>query len=397
MSLFYLGHPKETDLALFAGGELGPLARWRIERHLQSCEACQTDVADFFHLQSDLEELGELPSSVDWDAMALRIREAVAEADETQTEPAGGFFQKPLAWQLGLATAAVFCGFIVIQQFPMQVDEPELMTAVQEQDGLSSGAEAAIEAELPAAVGGSLAPAEALNEVRSVDQKRKSQSFADVDSLAPAPSQERSQAIGAEKKNFELAARTEEALPGDRMSAAAPPPAAPKPARESARMASNLRENSNARIGADRDALQGARGRTANATVSPTRQKPAQRKDDAVMNIALADRAAGPAALREEFDQPVGEKEESSADELRLAKARVVPSERRAARMEGQGAQLGAAFAVQPDGLGHVDHACHERRRDGRGREDGWRCSLPSGGCGDGPHHDYRCLCAIEQ
>ena len=23
MSLFYVGHPKETDLALFAGGELG--------------------------------------------------------------------------------------------------------------------------------------------------------------------------------------------------------------------------------------------------------------------------------------------------------------------------------------------------------------------------------------
>ena len=37
MSAFFLQHPKETDLALFAGGELGPFARWRIERHIETC------------------------------------------------------------------------------------------------------------------------------------------------------------------------------------------------------------------------------------------------------------------------------------------------------------------------------------------------------------------------
>ena len=125
MSLFYVGHPRETDLALFAGGELGPLSRWRIEKHLQSCEPCRTAVADFFHLQGDLEELSELPSSVDWAGMSLRIRKAVAEAGETQSEPVRGrFFPKPPAWQLGLATAAVICGFIVVRQFPLPEAEP---------------------------------------------------------------------------------------------------------------------------------------------------------------------------------------------------------------------------------------------------------------------------------
>ena len=125
MSLFYVGHPRETDLALFAGGELGPLSRWRIEKHLQSCEPCRTAVADFFHLQGDLEELNELPLSVDWAGMSLRIRKAVAEAGETQSEPVRGrFFPKPPAWQLGLATAAVICGFIVVRQFPLPEAEP---------------------------------------------------------------------------------------------------------------------------------------------------------------------------------------------------------------------------------------------------------------------------------
>ena len=360
MSLFYIGHPKETDLALFAGGESGPLTRWRIERHLQSCEDCQTDVADFFHLQDDLEELAHLPSSIDWGAMSLRIREAVAESGEAQAEPAAGFFQKPLAWQLGLATAAVFCGFVVIQQYPLQVVEPELMTAAKEQDVALSGARALDDAESSVAVGGSMAPEELLNEIQSADQKQKRQAFSDVDALTPTSSQERAQRIGAEKKNFDLAARTEEALPGDRFRSAAPPPASAEPAKESARLASDLRANKNTRVSGGRDGLYEARGRAANAPApaAPARQVEAEgqlkarRKDDAVMTIALADAVTGPAALREEFDQPVGAKEEASADELRMANAAAVPAEKRAALAKGQSAQLGASFAAQPGGMG---------------------------------------------
>lgn len=364
MSLFYIGHPKETDLALFAGGESGPLTRWRIERHLQSCEACQTDVADFFHLQDDLEELAHLPSSIDWDAMSLRIREAVAEAGEVEPEPAPGFFQKPLAWQLGLATAAVFCGFIVIQQYPMPVAEEQVMTASNEQNAGLSTARSLEDAEMPVAVGGSLASTESLNEIQSADLKQKSQSFSDLDALASTPAQERAQSVGAEKKNFDLAVRTEEELPGDRFRNLAPPPAA-EPESEPARLASDLRANKNARVGGGRDALYGARKRVANAPApaAPVRQVEAEgqlkarRKDDAVMTIAMADIVTGPASLREEFDQPVGEKKEVSADEVQLAKAGVAPAEQRMTRAEGQSAeigaqQFGASFAAQPGGLG---------------------------------------------
>lgn len=169
MSLFYVGHPRETDLALFAGGELGPISRWRIEKHLQSCEPCRTAVADFFHLQGDLEELSELPSSVDWAGMSLRIRKAVAEAGETQSDPVRGhFFPKPSAWQLGLATAAIICGFIVVRQFPLPEAEDAVITATDEQNAVSREART-LEGGGSLAPGGSAAPSESFSTPSSRD------------------------------------------------------------------------------------------------------------------------------------------------------------------------------------------------------------------------------------
>src|SRR5690606_25544702 len=102
MSAFFLGHPKETDLALFAGGEAGPLARWRIERHVESCERCQTLVADFFHLESELSALAELPD-VDWNRLAESIEARLADA-RASGAPAEPRRAVP-AWGLGLAAA----------------------------------------------------------------------------------------------------------------------------------------------------------------------------------------------------------------------------------------------------------------------------------------------------
>ena len=133
MSLLFVGHPKETDLALFAGGELGPLARWRIERHLQRCEWCRDTVADFFHLQGDLAELAELPS-LDWDGMAHQIRERLEEsapagADPITEAPVAESPRhapvRPLVWRLGFAMAAVVSVAVVVYQIPRR-PEPNM-------------------------------------------------------------------------------------------------------------------------------------------------------------------------------------------------------------------------------------------------------------------------------
>ena len=40
-------HPGEDMLALFAGGDLGLLERWRVRSHLNRCEACRSELAQF--------------------------------------------------------------------------------------------------------------------------------------------------------------------------------------------------------------------------------------------------------------------------------------------------------------------------------------------------------------
>jgi len=131
MKLFFLQHPNEKDLALFAGGELGPLARWRIERHLESCAACEEAVADFFHLQGEIAELGELPA-LDWNAFAEQVLDGAQRERETSSEGAAsgarefspragagaGGAWRPTTWQWGLASASVLCAAILIRQWP---------------------------------------------------------------------------------------------------------------------------------------------------------------------------------------------------------------------------------------------------------------------------------------
>ena len=125
MRSFFLHHPRETDLALFAGGELGPLARWRIERHLDKCARCQEDVSDFFHLQGDLDELAETPS-VDWQALAHRIKVAAAqELPETEAVSLAAWFGRPAAWRMGVVSATALCAFVIYKQLPLVETDPQ--------------------------------------------------------------------------------------------------------------------------------------------------------------------------------------------------------------------------------------------------------------------------------
>jgi hypothetical protein len=128
MSAFFLGHPKETDLALFAGGESGPFARWRIERHVERCPQCREIAADFFRLPDQLNELADLPS-LDWNQMAMAIESGVrADAAAGRQARRPGFLP-PLAWQAGLAAATVVVGVVVVRYADQPKAEPELMAA----------------------------------------------------------------------------------------------------------------------------------------------------------------------------------------------------------------------------------------------------------------------------
>jgi anti-sigma factor RsiW len=66
-------HPNQATLALHAGGDLGPLARWRTNRHLADCERCREEVAAFAGTREILPELNETPE-IHWGRLAAEMK-----------------------------------------------------------------------------------------------------------------------------------------------------------------------------------------------------------------------------------------------------------------------------------------------------------------------------------
>ncbi len=66
-------HPDDTVLSLLAGGDLGPVRRWLVKRHLSLCQRCATAVSNYRHDREELHRASPVPE-IDFDAMTHRIR-----------------------------------------------------------------------------------------------------------------------------------------------------------------------------------------------------------------------------------------------------------------------------------------------------------------------------------
>jgi len=66
-------HPNEAALALQAGGDLGMLARWRVERHLARCGRCREEVAAFQAVRELLPEMAA-PREIHWNRLAAEMK-----------------------------------------------------------------------------------------------------------------------------------------------------------------------------------------------------------------------------------------------------------------------------------------------------------------------------------
>jgi hypothetical protein len=66
-------HPTQATLALHSGGDLGPVSRWRTDRHLGRCEQCREKVAAFLGLREVLADLNETPE-ISWKRLASEMR-----------------------------------------------------------------------------------------------------------------------------------------------------------------------------------------------------------------------------------------------------------------------------------------------------------------------------------
>jgi hypothetical protein len=68
-----MNHPSQATLALHTGGDLGPFARWRMNRHLAHCERCREEIAAYTGLREMLPELGEMPE-VPWNRLSAEMK-----------------------------------------------------------------------------------------------------------------------------------------------------------------------------------------------------------------------------------------------------------------------------------------------------------------------------------
>ncbi len=70
-------HPTEQALSLFAGGDLSPLRKRMVGRHVARCEACRATVAAHARIRERLARAALTPD-VDFEALSHRIRKTAA-------------------------------------------------------------------------------------------------------------------------------------------------------------------------------------------------------------------------------------------------------------------------------------------------------------------------------
>ncbi len=66
-------HPDQAALALHAGGDLGPFARWKIERHLAQCGRCREEVESYGAVREVMPSLAEVPD-LPWNRLAAEMK-----------------------------------------------------------------------------------------------------------------------------------------------------------------------------------------------------------------------------------------------------------------------------------------------------------------------------------
>jgi hypothetical protein len=103
-------HPSETQLALFAGGDLGVWDRWQVRRHVSRCSGCEGQVRVLRAASAQVREItAEMPKDLNWDRLSdemtgnIRVGLAAGEAIARFDKPVPG--HRRLGWNAALVLA----------------------------------------------------------------------------------------------------------------------------------------------------------------------------------------------------------------------------------------------------------------------------------------------------
>jgi hypothetical protein len=141
-------HPGETALALHAGGDLGPIARWRCARHLERCQGCREEVAAFRRTRQTVTDLSAMPE-IPWSRLAAEMRANIhlgieagpcVGGEETRTVARAPFFGLRPALALASLVVAVAAGLML--QRPPAARNQTVLEATADGIQLSRGGEA---------------------------------------------------------------------------------------------------------------------------------------------------------------------------------------------------------------------------------------------------------------
>ena len=134
-------HPSETQLAMFAGGDVaGYWERWRIGRHVAQCSSCQAEVTTLRDAREQVRDItAELPKDLNWNRLAaemtgnIRVGLAAGEAISRFDRPATvRRLRLGVGWNAALVLACATAVFLIA--FWMSLPQPQadhLMTALK--------------------------------------------------------------------------------------------------------------------------------------------------------------------------------------------------------------------------------------------------------------------------
>ena len=128
-------HPGEIELALFAGGDLGFRDRWRLRKHLRTCENCRSELDVLRYGSERLRALSdELPDGVNWtrlsQEMTGNIRVGLAAGECVGPVPTSR--PRSLGWHAAAVMAAAFVVVLGAMWLNMPRDQADhLLTSLQ--------------------------------------------------------------------------------------------------------------------------------------------------------------------------------------------------------------------------------------------------------------------------
>jgi hypothetical protein len=115
-------HPSETCLALFAGGELGVWARWRVGRHLARCSKCRQEADEFLEAREHLRYASAgTPDDANWDRLAREMKSSIRVGLAAGNYAGAG--EAP-GWRFGWRTAAVLVPVVALVLFGVWLQRP---------------------------------------------------------------------------------------------------------------------------------------------------------------------------------------------------------------------------------------------------------------------------------